>query len=120
MKSVFRPISRSIRDNTPGVLWVILEFCIDLCFFWVKKIYHMYSSPDPLKEYVKHLKHVLSYNEWKRTVAEIDKLTNMDLWRQNFVLKHYDCVLIDERTKLLRDARMNNNALKLMLLLRSV
>lgn len=79
----------------------------------------MYSSPDPLKEYVKHLKHVLSYNEWKRTVAEIDKLTNMDLWRQNFVLKHYDCVLIDERTKLLRDARMNNNALKLMLLLRS-
>lgn len=117
--SLFMPIVTVITNRIPGFLWVILDFIVDLCFFWVKKVIAFYNRKDPLKEYVEHLKHVLNYNEWKRTVVEIDKLTNMDLWRQNFILKHYDYVLIDERTKLLREARLNDSSQTLMSLLRS-
>lgn len=57
--------------------------------------------------------------EWRKTVVEIDKLTNMDLWRQNFISKHYDYILINERIKLLRDARLNKDSLLIMSFLRS-
>lgn len=43
----------------------------------------------------------------------------MDLWRQNFISKHYDYVLIDERIKSLAEARENNDSQKIMSLLRS-
>lgn len=52
-------------------------------------------------------------------MVEIDKLTNMDLWRQNFISKHYDYILINERIKLLRDARLNKDSLLIMSFLRS-
>lgn len=105
-------------NHTPSFIWVIIEFILDIFFFWVKKIYQIYYSKDPLKEYVKHLKNVKTYNEWKKVVIEIDKLTNLDLWRQNFISKHYDYVLIDERTKLLRKARINQDSSLIMSLLR--
>lgn len=97
---------------------MIFEFFLDVCFFWVKKIYRIYNRKDPLKEYIKHLKNVKTYNEWKKTIMEIDRLTNLDLWRQNFISKHYDYILIDERTKLLRRARLSQDSASIMSLLR--
>lgn len=92
---------------------------MDICFFWVKQLYQIYNRKDPLKEYVKQLKIAPNYNDWKEVAYEVDKLTNMDLWRQNFISKHYDYVLIDERLKLLREARLNQNSQVMMSLLRS-
>ncbi|KAI5965732.1 TGL3 [Candida pseudojiufengensis] len=43
----------------------------------------------------------------------------MDLWRQNFISKHYDYVLINERIKLLIEARENQDFQQIMSLLRS-
>ncbi|KAK6456707.1 uncharacterized protein RJT20DRAFT_144781 [Scheffersomyces xylosifermentans] len=113
------PILSFIINHTPSFIWAILDFFTDICFFWVKRIYHFYNSKDPLKEYLKYLNNVNSYNNWKKTVAEIDKLTNMDLWRQNFISKHYDYILINDRIKLLREARLNENSQLIMSLLRS-
>ncbi|EMG48445.1 Lipase, putative [Candida maltosa Xu316] len=92
---------------------------MDICFFWVKQLYHFYNKKDPLKEYVNKLSIVSNYNEWKQVASEIDKLTNMDLWRENFISKHYDYVLINERLKLLNEARLNHDSQLIMSLLRS-
>ncbi|CCG23702.1 phospholipase [Candida orthopsilosis Co 90-125] len=108
-----------IINNTPSFIWAIIEFFFDICFFWVKHLYHIYNRRDPLKEYIKQLQNASNYNEWKSTAFEIDRLTNMDLWRQNFISKHYDYVLINERINTLAEARENNDSQKIMSLLRS-
>ena len=112
------PIIAYIINNTPSYIWAIIDFIMDICF-WVKQLYQIYNRKDPLKEYVKQLKSAPNYNDWKEVAYEVDKLTNMDLWRQNFISKHYDYVLIDERLKLLREARLNQNSQVMMSLLRS-
>ncbi|CAX41982.1 lipase, putative [Candida dubliniensis CD36] len=113
------PIIAYIINNTPSYIWAIIDFIMDICFFWVKQLYQIYNRKDPLKEYVKQLKTAPNYNDWKEVAYEVDKLTNMDLWRQNFISKHYDYVLIDERLKLLREARLNQDSQVMMSLLRS-
>ncbi|CUM62849.1 uncharacterized protein PRCAT00000407001 [Priceomyces carsonii] len=106
-------------NHTPAFIWAIIDFVFDILEFWFRKLYQLYNRKNPLKEYLKHLKNVKSYNEWKKTVMEIDKLTNMDLWRKNFISKHYDYILINERVKLLKEARRNRDAPLIMSLLRS-
>ncbi|CAI5759561.1 unnamed protein product [Candida verbasci] len=117
--TLFLPIIAFIINNTPSFIWAITDFIIDICFFWVKKLYHIYNRKNPLKELIKKLKNVSSYNEWKTTASKIDILTNMDLWRQNFISKHYDYLLINERIKLLSSARSNKDPQLIMSLLRS-
>ena len=118
-RSIIIPIIALIINHTPLFIWVIIDFIVDICFFWVKKLYQFYNTKDPFKEYLKQLKNALSYNEWKQIAAEIDKLTNMDLWRQNFISKHYDYILIDDRLKLLREARLNQDSQLIISLFRS-
>jgi TAG lipase/lysophosphatidylethanolamine acyltransferase len=118
-RSIIIPIIALIINHTPLFIWVIIDFIVDICFFWVKKLYQFYNTKDPFKEYLKQLKNALSYNEWKKIAAEIDKLTNMDLWRQNFISKHYDYILIDDRLKLLREARLNQDSQLIISLFRS-
>ncbi|KAI3403372.2 TGL3 [Candida oxycetoniae] len=113
------PLFTFIINNTPSFVWALLDFFFDICFFWVRHLYHIYNRKDPLKEHIKQLKNVSNYTEWKSTTFEIDKLTNMDLWRQNFISKHYDYVLINERLRLLREARENQDSQQIMSLLRS-
>lgn len=113
------PLVAFIVNHTPGFVWVLVDFIIDIFLFWIKKVYHFYNSKDELNELLKNLKNVQSYREWKKTVIEIDKITNMDLWRQNFISKHYDYILIDDRIKLLREARIQKNSQLIMSLLRS-
>lgn len=98
---------------------MLMDFILDICLFWIKKVYHFYHRKDELKELLKTLKNVQSYKEWKQTVIEVDKLTCMDLWRQNFISKHYDYILINDRTKLLRMARLQEDPQVIMSLLRS-
>ncbi|ODV68565.1 hypothetical protein HYPBUDRAFT_238304 [Hyphopichia burtonii NRRL Y-1933] len=117
--AVLLPIFTYIVNHIPAFVWVIMDFVIDLCLFWMKNVYHVYNSKDELKELLKTLKNVQSYGEWKKTVTEIDRVTNMDLWRQNFISKHYDYILINDRIKLLREARMSEDAQLMMSLLRS-
>lgn len=118
-RSIIIPIIALVINHTPLFIWVIIDFIVDICFFWVKKLYQLYNTKDPFKEYLKQLKNALSYNEWKKIAAEIDKLTNMDLWRQNFISKHYDYILIDDRLKLLREARLNQDSQLIISLFRS-
>lgn len=108
-----------IINNTPSFIWAIIDFIMDICFFWVKRLYRMYTRKDPLNEYLKVMNNVESYKEWKVTAMAIDKLTNMDIWRQNFISKHYDYYLINERIKLLKEARENQDYQQIMSLLRS-
>ncbi|KAK6465836.1 hypothetical protein DFJ63DRAFT_282375 [Scheffersomyces coipomensis] len=119
LESYVLPIVTFLINHTPSFIWAIIDFIMDICFFWVKRLYHFYKSKDPLKDYLKYLQNVKSYNEWKETVTEIDRLTNMDLWRQNFISKHYDYILINDRIKLLRDARLRHDSPLIMSLLRS-
>lgn len=104
------PVVAFVINNTPSYIWALIDFIVDICFFWVKQLYQFYNRKDPLKEYIKQLSTVKNYNEWKQVASEVDKLTNMDLWRQNFISKHYDYVLIDERLKLLKQARQNEDS----------
>lgn len=113
------PLAAFIINNTPSFIWALIEFFFDICFFWVRRLYHHFYRKDPLKEHIKQLKNVQNYTEWKATTFEIDRLTNMDLWRENFISKHYDYVLINERTKLLREARENRDFQQIMSLLRA-
>ena len=113
------PVVAFVINNTPSYIWALIDFIVDICFFWVKQLYQFYNRKDPLKEYIKQLSTVKNYNEWKQVASEVDKLTNMDLWRQNFISKHYDYVLIDERLKLLKQARQNEDSQLIMSLLRS-
>jgi TAG lipase/lysophosphatidylethanolamine acyltransferase len=113
------PLITFIVNHVPSFIWLILEFCLDICFFWLRKLYELYIRKNPLREKLKQLKNVSNYNEWKATAAEIDKLTNMEVWRQNFILKHYDYLLINDRLKLLRQARLDGNSQLIMSLFRS-
>lgn len=119
MKSFIFAIVAVVINHTPSFIWAIVDFILDICFFWVKKLYHFYNRKDPFKEYLKQLKNVQSYSEWKKIAAEIDRLTNMDFWRQNFISKHYDYILIDDRLKLLREARLNQDSQLIISLFRS-
>lgn len=113
------PVIAIVVNYTPAFVWVIVDFVLDIWLFWVRKLYYLHTRKDRLKEHVKLLKNVESYNEFKAVVSEIDRLTNMDLWRQNFVLRHYDYILINDRMELLREARLNEDAPLIMSLLRS-
>lgn len=108
-----------VVNYTPAFVWVLVDFVLDIWLFWVRKLYYLHTRKDTLKEYVKQLKNVESYNEFKLVGTEIDRLTNMDLWRQNFVSKHYDYILLNDRMELLREARLNEDARLIMSLLRS-
>lgn len=79
----------------------------------------MYKQKDRLKEAVKLLNNAQNYHQYKGIVTEIDRLTNMDLWRQNFVSQHYDYILINDRMEALRTARLNDDSRLVMSLLRS-
>lgn len=118
-ESVLLPCFAFIINHIPAFIWVIIDFLTDIVLFWVTKIYNFYNRKDPLKERLKQLKNVTNYKEWKDVVAEIDQLTNMDFWRQNFISKHYDYVLINDRLKALKQARLNDDATQIMSLLRS-
>lgn len=113
------PIIALVVNYTPAFVWVIVDFVLDIWLFWLRKLYYLHTRKDTLKEYVKQLKNVQNYNEFKAVVTEIDRLTNMDLWRQNFVSKHYDYILLNDRMTLLREARLKEDASLLMSLLRS-
>lgn len=106
-------------NHTPAFVWVLLDFILDIWMFWFKKLYSIYHRKDKLKESLKQLRAVQSYPEFKSIVSEIDQLTNMDLWRQNFVSQHYDYILIDERMSSLREARLAGDEIHIMSLLRS-
>lgn len=79
----------------------------------------MYRRKDRLKEAVKLLNNAQNFHQYKGIVTEIDRLTNMDLWRQNFVSQHYDYILINDRMEALRTARLNEDSRLVMSLLRS-
>lgn len=113
------PVIAFIVNHTPSVVWVLIDFVLDVWLFWLRKLYYLHTRKDNLKELLKQLKNVESYNEWKTTVTEIDRLTNMDLWRQNFISKHYDYILINDRMSVLRAARLKEDAPLIMSLLRS-
>lgn len=113
------PVFTFLVNHTPLFVWVLVDFVLDVWLFWLRKLYHMHTRKDSLKEAAKLLKNVQDYTEFKQVVTEIDRLTNMDLWRQNFISKHYDYILINDRMELLRDARLNDNAPLVMSLLRS-
>lgn len=113
------PLLTLVVNHVPGFIWVIMEFVVDIFFFWVKKLYQIYLRKNPLRENLKDLKNASSYSEWKKTAGEIDRLTNIELWRQNFISKHYDYILINDRLKLLREARLNGNSQLIMSLFRS-
>lgn len=113
------PLLTFVMNHTPGFVWVLVEFVLDLCLFWMRQLYAFYKRKDRLKESLKDLQNVQNFTEWKAIVTEIDKLTHMDLWRQNFISKHYDYLLVNDRTKLLHDARLRDDFLRIMSLLRS-
>lgn len=113
------PIIAIVVNYTPAFVWILVDFVLDIWLFWVRKLYYLHTRKDTLKEYVKQLKNVESYNEFKAVVTEIDRLTSMNLWRQNFVSKHYDYILLNDRMTLLREARLNEDAPLIMSLLRS-
>lgn len=113
------PVVTFVVDWTPSFVWVLLDFFLDIWLFWVRKLYYAHTRKDTLKENVKQLKNVETYEEYIRIVTQIDRLTNMDVWRQNFVSKHYDYILINDRMELLRQARLDNDAPFIMSLLRS-
>lgn len=113
------PIVAFAVNWTPSFVWVILDFFLDIWLFWVRKLYYAHTRKDTLKEHVKLLKNVESYEEFIRIVTQIDNLTNMNVWRQNFVSKHYDYILINDRMELLRQARLDRDAPFIMSLLRS-
>lgn len=79
----------------------------------------MHTRKDKLKEAVNLLGTAQTYLEFRDTVSEIDRLTNMDLWRQNFVSHHYDYILINDRMNLLKEARLAGDERLVMSLLRS-
>ena len=116
---IIPPIVTFVVKWTPSFVWVLLDFFLDIWLFWVRKLYYSHTRKDTLKENVKMLKNVETYEEFVRIVTEIDRLTNMDLWRKNFVSKHYDYILINDRMELLRPARLNKDASFIMSLLRS-
>lgn len=113
------PLITYTVNHVPAFIWLIVEFVFDICFFWVKKLYHFYIRKNPLREKLKELKNVSNYTEWKKTATEIDKLTSMELWRQNFISKHYDYIIINDRLKLLRQARLDGDSQLIMSLFRS-
>lgn len=108
-----------VVNHTPTFIWVIIDFVLDIWMFWARRLYHMQRRKDRLKEALKLLRLAESYHQFKEIVTEIDRITNMDLWRQNFVSKHYDYILIDERIKLLQEAKADGDERLLMSLLRS-
>lgn len=117
--SIFLLIVRVFAESAPWFFKTILEFFLDVSLFWARKLYRLYNRKDPLREHLETLANVKSYRKWRKTAAEIDKITDMDLWRQNFISKHYDYILIDDRLKLLRESRMNRDAHTIMSLFRS-
>jgi TAG lipase/lysophosphatidylethanolamine acyltransferase len=119
MKSLVVLSFMFLINHTPSFLWVLIDFITDIVMFWITKVYNIYNRKDRLKESLKQLSNVTTYREWKEVVTEIDRLTNMDFWRQNFISKHYDYVLISERLKALREARMNDDSTQIMSLLRA-
>lgn len=118
-EKIFLPVISWIINHTPWFIWALLDFVIDISFFWVKRLYRFYKSESPLKVYSNKLKTTKNYNEWRMIAERIDKLTNIELWRQNFISKHYDYVLINERLKLLREARKNEDTQLIMSLFRA-
>lgn len=108
-----------VVNHTPSIVWVIIDFFLDIWLFWIRKVVSMYRQKDRLKEAVKLLNNAQNYHEYKEIVTEVDRLTNMDLWRQNFVSQHYDYILINDRMEALRAARLNDDSRLVMSLLRS-
>ncbi|CAN3374755.1 hypothetical protein DIURU_002263 [Diutina rugosa] len=113
-------VCAAVLNHMPAFVWVLIDFISDVCSFWCRQCYSMvFDRHDPLKESITRLKNVETFHEWKSTVTEIDRLTNMNLWRQNFISRHYDYMLINDRIQNLREARDGDEVLKLMSLLRS-
>ncbi|OBA23641.1 hypothetical protein METBIDRAFT_76625 [Metschnikowia bicuspidata var. bicuspidata NRRL YB-4993] len=113
------PVLTFVVNHIPTFIWVLIDFMLDIWMFWFKKLYNLHRQKDDLKEALKVLQNVQNYHEFKDIVAEIDRLTNMDLWRQNFVSQHYDYLLIDDRMSVLKEARLDGDTRLMMSLLRS-
>ncbi|RKP29858.1 hypothetical protein METBISCDRAFT_17573 [Metschnikowia bicuspidata] len=116
---LFLPIIKFVVNHSPSLVWVIIDFFLDIWLFWLRRIYSVYRRKDRLKEAINQLSSAQNYHEFKTIVTEIDRLTNMDLWRQNFVSQHYDYILINDRMELLRQARLDDDSRLVMSLLRS-
>lgn len=113
------PFISIIYSYTPSWVWVIVDFFSDVVFFWVRNFIGRYNYKTPLQECATQLEMVELYSDWKAITDKIDNLTNMDLWRENFISKHYDYVLVDERTRLLKQAQKDQNSQLIMSLLRA-
>lgn len=65
------------------------------------------------------LNNCTTYEEWEKISVHIDKLTKADLWRHNFISNRYDYQLIDERLKILQEARANSDYMRIIGIFRS-
>lgn len=119
LKRYLLPFVAIAVNYMPTSIWALVEFVIDIFFFWAKSMVFFYRRKDPLKELSKDLSRAENYEQWKELTEQIDLLTGVELWRQNFLSKHYDFVLVNERIRLLEGARDAGNQSLIMLLLRS-
>ncbi|OWB71349.1 transferase activity protein [[Candida] boidinii] len=108
-------------NNIPPQFWSILWFSLDIILFWFKKIVVFINQRrnTALNEFKDDLKQSNNYSDWFDIGSQIDKITGNDLWRINIISRKFDYRLINERVDELRQAREDNDYLKLISLLRS-
>ncbi|KAL2144145.1 hypothetical protein VTI28DRAFT_9520 [Corynascus sepedonium] len=91
----------------------------DVMWFWKAKIVSYLFEPSKLQEYAHVLRTASSYEQWAEAAQNFDLGLGHDLWRHDPTSRDYDFRLINERLRLIANARQAGDVYELINTLRT-
>ncbi|KAL1841109.1 hypothetical protein VTJ49DRAFT_7387 [Mycothermus thermophilus] len=91
----------------------------DVLCFWRSRTVSYLFSPSPQQRWSKTLREATTYDEWAEAARQLDLLFGLDMWRHNPTSRDYDYRLINDRVRLIREARQQGDIYRVFNLLRA-
>ncbi|KAL2271135.1 hypothetical protein VTJ83DRAFT_506 [Remersonia thermophila] len=95
-----------------SMLWDVL------CFWRHKTAFYLFN-PSPQERWSQTLREATTYGEWAEAARQLDLLFGLDMWRHNPMSRDYDYRLINDRVRLIKEARQQGDIYRLFNLLRA-
>ncbi|EAQ93362.1 hypothetical protein CHGG_01597 [Chaetomium globosum CBS 148.51] len=89
-----------------------------MCSVLQKTVSYLFE-PSPLRRWSEALDKAADYDQWVEAAHNLDRILGLDMWRYNLICRDYDYRLINERTRLIQNARQEGDVYGLINTLRT-
>ncbi|CAJ0845998.1 10160_t:CDS:10 [Entrophospora sp. SA101] len=113
-------IRSSIPSSISSLVCGVKSVAFDVSYYWVKRLYDCFLSPQDQQSYCKHLMEIATnYEQWSEAATILDQSQGKDQWKNNISSPDYDYELLQKRLAQLKKARKTGDLSQMIFLLRT-